>query len=340
MSQLLLIALAIGAVLFAVFTVMVVLHRRYVRSQFRSRATKVWRRGAGESRQIGPLLVREHQGEREEAPAVMLLHGLAASGAYWGAVWDTLGEHASSVIVPDLLGFAGSLDRERPAHEHSFEHHVASLRGVIDDAGHAESGVVLVGHSLGAQLALRVAREAGDQVNGVVLFAPPLHDSYEDAELHVALRGRFARWFACDRRGSQILCKTICTRPRVAFRVAQLGSPNLPIDITRDTIRHTWNSYIGTYRGLFGDRGWRDDVDDLAARGIPVVIAYGDRDHTLELRHVMEAVERSEAVLEVVAGAGHQAPLTSPEACVRLVREHLERIAARDREQRVADARR
>ncbi len=42
-------------------------------------------------------------------PATVLLHGLFASGRYWGGAYDALAGEAT-LLVPDLAGFGRSLD--------------------------------------------------------------------------------------------------------------------------------------------------------------------------------------------------------------------------------------
>lgn len=74
-----------------------------------SRAVRCWRLGDGTHRIAGELSVRAMgDGDR----AVILLHGLTASGDYFGAEYDRLADHAQ-LVIPDLLGFGRSLDEPR-----------------------------------------------------------------------------------------------------------------------------------------------------------------------------------------------------------------------------------
>ena len=42
-----------------------------------------------------------------EGTPIVLLHGLGASGVYWGSAYDRLGD-GHRLVVPDLLGFGAS----------------------------------------------------------------------------------------------------------------------------------------------------------------------------------------------------------------------------------------
>ena len=47
----------------------------------------------------------------DTGPPIVLLHGLVASGVFWGGAYDRLADH-HRLVVPDLLGFGRS---PRPA---------------------------------------------------------------------------------------------------------------------------------------------------------------------------------------------------------------------------------
>ncbi|MGY6662227.1 MAG: alpha/beta fold hydrolase [Glycocaulis sp.] len=99
------------------------------------------------------------------AQTVLFVPGLASSGQTWdGAVGD-LGENAD-IHVFTLAGFAGV-----PAVETGSDGFIASAAGAISDyiAQGGYSDVVLVGHSLGGQVALQVAARSSDAVSAVMV---------------------------------------------------------------------------------------------------------------------------------------------------------------------------
>ena len=100
-------------------------------------------------------------------PAVVLLHGLASNLTRWSEfVEHTTLAQRHDVIRLDLRGHGdsptrGAIGLERWAHD---------LAALLDQEGHARA--VLVGHSLGAQLALHFARHHPQRVAGLVLIDP------------------------------------------------------------------------------------------------------------------------------------------------------------------------
>ena len=107
-------------------------------------------------------------------PVVLLLHGMAAAGNSFGAAFDRLGDSAR-VVVPDLLGFGGSMLPPGPV---SGEDHLDALDGMLAALGLTQAPLVVVGHSMGGPLALRFAARHTDRVRTVVTLCAAL---YRDA---------------------------------------------------------------------------------------------------------------------------------------------------------------
>src|SRR5580765_1483754 len=104
--------------------------------------------------------VRIRTFEAGSGPAVALLHGLGGAAANWTLVAPPLAERFR-VVVPDLPGHGGSSALPAPVEAlDPYADRVASLLG---------EPTVLVGHSLGAVVALRLAARRPELVRGVVL---------------------------------------------------------------------------------------------------------------------------------------------------------------------------
>jgi 3-oxoadipate enol-lactonase len=100
------------------------------------------------------------------APALVFVHGWQADRTVWNELIDALGPEAH-VLAIDARGSGESHDATGP---YRLERFAADLRDVIEAR---ELGpVVLVGHSMGATVALRFAVDAPDLVCGLVLIAP------------------------------------------------------------------------------------------------------------------------------------------------------------------------
>jgi pimeloyl-ACP methyl ester carboxylesterase len=102
---------------------------------------------------------------------VVLLHGWPGSRRDYREVVPRLRAEAD-LVVPDLRGFGDSDRRaDRPPAAYGAPAQAASVRGLISELGLDRP--VLAGYDVGSRVAQTIAREAPDEVAGLVL-SPPL----------------------------------------------------------------------------------------------------------------------------------------------------------------------
>ncbi|MEU0797199.1 alpha/beta fold hydrolase, partial [Amycolatopsis sp. NPDC005961] len=106
----------------------------------------------------------------EGEPAVLLLHGLGATGAVWNHFAPPLGRR---VLVPDLPGHGPS----SPLPHYSFETLTAAVARALPD----RRPLVVAGHSLGGVLALELASGKYDvEVLGVLALGVKVEWTQDD----------------------------------------------------------------------------------------------------------------------------------------------------------------
>ncbi len=96
---------------------------------------------------------------------VLLVHGWMVSGAVYNDLLDALDTSGLRLIVPDLRGTGAS---DKPGSGYSLERHAKDMVAAADAAG-AQSFVV-VGHSMGGQIAQWIAASQPDRVRGLMLL--------------------------------------------------------------------------------------------------------------------------------------------------------------------------
>lgn len=138
-----------------------------------SRRRARWRPGAGVVSRHGPLSIRTF-GDGD--PIVVLLPGIAASGSFYGAAFDQLGDIAT-VLVIDPLGFGQSMVEPDGDALFGISDHQNAIIDVLSSSPLASRPVTLVGHSMGASLAIITAAAAADTaitIAGVIAFDAPV----------------------------------------------------------------------------------------------------------------------------------------------------------------------
>ena len=265
-------------------------------------------------------LEREATGGHDASP-ILLLHALLATA-------ETLTELIAGlpgdrrIVAIDLLS-AQPADRTK-----TLDVHQASLAGLIRDFMEKIGLVqpVLVGHSHGGVLALRLAATNPMSFQGLVLMSP--------AHPFGGYRSRVVNFYL--RQPGRMLALSIPLAPRWLILRAYnqaAGSknriltrhlrPHLMVLRNRDTLR----------RVLEILKTWDEDMDGL--RGLlreavvtPTLLIWGEEDPVVPIASAAELEKhlvRSERV--TLEGMGHLLAEEAPEACARLIGEWLVRLA-------------
>lgn len=171
---------------------------------------------------------------------ILLLHGLAASGLYWGGEYDRLADH-HSIVVPDLLGFRPP----RPVSGYGPDDHADAVLACLDDLGIAEP-VIIGAHSLGSLIALGLAAAHPHRVAAIVAFGPPMYPNEAAAGAHVAATRPMGSPLVLPGGIAEKACQWVCNHRELAGRLAVLTHPGMPREIAADGVQHTWPSYSGS----------------------------------------------------------------------------------------------
>jgi len=241
---------------------------------------------------------------------VVLLHGLAASGQFWGAEYDHLADHAR-LIVPDLLGFGRS---PRPASGYGPNDHADAVAATLHAIGIHDEPAVIVGHSVGALVALRLAARHPTLVSSVVGFGPPIYRDYSDARRRLNHLGPLCRLFGLDTRWAELACHVLCQRHRrAAGRLASLLRPDLPPQLTRDAVEHSWESFSETLTRVVLTA---EATDWLAEIDVPVRVISGNNDPVTDIDYLEELSRHNPRLhLDIWPDAAHDLPIVNPARC-------------------------
>ncbi len=118
--------------------------------------------------------------------AVVLIHGWGGNGNFWK---NQVGELSKlgRVVVIDLPGHGAS---DAPEIDYSVDHFAFAVQCVLKDAGIERA--TLVGHSMGAAVALAVYRQAPERVEGLIAVDGALRGYEMPAEMKTQLLNSFS----------------------------------------------------------------------------------------------------------------------------------------------------
>lgn len=109
-----------------------------------------------------------HAAAPADGPVFLLIHGVGLSHRSFSRLAAGLAEHGT-VLAPDLPGFGRARGARRRLRVEEF---AAALVPGLDDRAPGRGRLVVLGHSLGAEVAVEVARRRPDLLRGLVLVGP------------------------------------------------------------------------------------------------------------------------------------------------------------------------
>jgi pimeloyl-ACP methyl ester carboxylesterase len=242
--------------------------------------------------------------DQGSGPVILLLHGMAGSKRYWEQLIPQL-SHAHRVIAVDLLGFGHS----PRAREYTYETHIRAIVDTLDSLGVSEP-IKIVGMSMGALLALRLAAIYPDRVSDLILISLPLYRSADEAKLDIT-KGTRRRQFVYYGASSTLLCSLWCTALRPITRLlAPLYLGKLPRHVAQDSLLHTPRSYAQSLHNIIEHQQVVSDLDRLKA---PVTFIYGDKDSKQVAANVKRLIKLEERLRILYLPGTHNVALEHPE---------------------------
>jgi pimeloyl-ACP methyl ester carboxylesterase len=177
---------------------------------------------------------------------------------------------------------------------------------------------VVAAHSAGVIVALRLAVTRPELVHAVIAVGPPLYPTVQDARRRIKALGPMARLFANDGQLAELACRWVCNHRDTAARLAEWGRADLPAEIARDGVLHSWNSYSESLIGLV----LRSDASDwLSDIHVPVLLIAGDHDAACDHGWLQVIATRYPNVRVEVWGGEHHLPLTDSGAIIQRIME-------------------
>jgi len=244
-------------------------------------------------------------------PAVVLIHGLAASMYSWRYAITPLAQAGYRVIAYDNRGFGFS---DMPAQGYSNADYVGLLFGLLDSL-HV-SDAVLVGHSMGGAIAADAALARPDRVHGLVLV--------DAAGLGVRwpFMLRVARWPIVGPVFDHLRGRA--ATGRILRAIYGDGSRVTEQDIDQYYAPIALPDFGRSLRGVLREFSFDDLAGRLGSIQTPTLVMWGTRDQVIpQTIGVVLAAQLPHAALARFQTAGHALPEEAHEAFNRVLVGYL-----------------
>ena len=245
-------------------------------------------------------------------PALVLIHGFAASTLVWSNVFLALAQAGFRVIAVDLLGF-GYSGKPRNG-EYTIAGQASHLMRLLETLGVRRA--TLVGSSYGGAVAAWSALDHPQRVEKLVLVGPVANNQ--------PLRYNLMRLFGSPVLGDVVSPLLIGSRRLLRRRMKRVYDRHaLMVDEKRVDARHFPLRASGTQRAIIRTvRGWDAERISRDAHLIrqPTLLLWGENDIEIPLvngERLHEQIPGSRLV--VFLDCGHQPHEEYPEAFTKLV---------------------
>jgi pimeloyl-ACP methyl ester carboxylesterase len=227
---------------------------------------------------------------RGKTPTILFIHGIGNSGDAWNEVIATLPSDLGLATI-DLLGFGRS---PRPAW--AVYDAKTQARSVVASflKLRITSPVIIVGHSLGALVAVEVAKRYPFLVRSLILCSPPFYKMDEE------LRGVLPKSDAMLRH----MFTYSKNHPEYMVRVSELAVKYRLVNPTFQLTHDNVDIYMAALESCIINQTSLNDTYHLHKR---IVILRGQFDPVVIKRNLRELAEKHKRVTLInVLGAGHE----------------------------------
>ena len=244
--------------------------------------------------QISPTHYLNVRSVGEGDTPVLLLHGWALSGRLWDSLlerWPATG--SGTLYVPDLRGTGWSA---KPTTGYTLNDYTQDIEELIDRL--ALRNLVLVGHSMGGLIAMRVALERPQALAGLVLVSPvpPAGVPLPDGDV------AFFRSLGGHQQGAEQVVGMMMANPGQGRGLQQLVDSAATVAI---------EAFLG------GLDAWRTAAfaDQVGGISVPTVVLGGAKEQVLSPKLLQEQVVAKipgARFIEIPDG-GHYPQVESPD---------------------------
>jgi pimeloyl-ACP methyl ester carboxylesterase len=245
--------------------------------------------------------------------AVVLLHGYSASIEWWHVVASALADTGLRVIAIDLVGHGGS-EAPRDAKQYGATGQAAAVHLALRALG--VHRMVLVGHSMGGDVATAIAESDPEEVERVVVSDTP----GDRGLVNLPLLGSLACWPligpAVDRfRGVDAITDgSLQTGFAPGYPVPEFAHRSL------EQLTHTGLCDSHADEELNSQRAV---ADRLAGLGKPVRVIWGERDVLTPTAANVDRYRAAGLTPLIIAGSGHSPMVEKPDAFVAAISDFI-----------------
>lgn len=237
---------------------------------------------------------------------IVLIHGFLSSSHYFKPLVQRL-KKTHQVITLDLLGFGNS---PKPRIGYTYEDHIDAIRRTLTHY-HVTTPFTLLGHSMGALIALRYATNFPEQVVRLQLFnAPMFTDTAQMIESHKSSGSHYRSLLYSRLRGGYWRALKLVPHNATSRRP--------PINFA-DTVRMSRHAREGSYKNIIASG---DFFSNLRKTTTETLVVVGKYDRVVYQENLQRRSLPSHVTLYMVE-SGHHTLVKTIDEGEQIIRQYL-----------------
>ena len=244
-------------------------------------------------------------------PRILLLHGYLSNPEAWVPLQRELDGDADT-HAPVLPGYGNVPD---PA-----AYTLAGVAEALDEAVEAFRPDYLLGHSMGALLALGVARRHPGRFARVGLAGLPVFDTIDEGLRFIGARSASRDGYMRNPGKGHLMCGPAHFLRYLWAPLTHLLKPDYPLPMILEMFHHTPDAHRGGMEDIVFSGHARRLAPEITT---PVALIHGDMDRVTPLEPVVDLSRERGWSLRIAHGAGHELTFARPVGTARWVRERL-----------------
>lgn len=248
-----------------------------------------------------------------EGAPIVLLHCFACSSQWWEPILPLLSQ-SHRVIRIDLLGHGGS---EKPKNGYGIDDQANAVAEALNQL--KVRGATVVGHSMGGQVAVKLAGQASELVDRVAVIGTPAEAGQSELELEAKIasapligQGLWRiRWDGLVESGYES-----AFAPGFDFKAAFKDSKRVVID----NEAMTYSAFADAQDESEASIEATSNVTRLRESGVPFLAIFGEEDQIVDTAAAAASFESVPgAQINVMQGIGHSPNVEAPEDTAQLL---------------------
>ena len=235
------------------------------------------------------LNVRYNQRPKKPRATVLFIHGIGNTGDAWQDVTKKLPSDIR-IITIDLLGF-GDSPRPKWAIYNAKSQANAVLATYLKLR--ITSRVIVVGHSLGALVAIEMAKRYPLLIDSIILCSPPLYDTSDTKNTILPRTDKLLR----------NIYKSVQTRPEEFLRLSAFATKYNLVNKSFNVTAENVDSYMAALESMIVNQTSYEDAFNLR---VPTRILRGTLDPFVVARNLRRLTKANPHVSMSTVIAGHE----------------------------------